>query len=707
MSGHPFLLELGTEELPVQDQTDLTQQLRQAAEALFQSERLAVSGIEVWAAPRRLVVFARRVALRQASREETILGPAKAQAFDAHGHPTPSGAGFLKKHGASREDAVTERTPRGEVLAIKRVHPGQPTLQVLRTAIPNLIKTLQAPKMMRWGAPIQFSRPIRSVVALLGRQIIPCRVGSLQAARRTTVYHRGTYRNAAIPSAERYASMLKRHGVIVDPTARRTMIERQLRAAAKRLGGSVEWGKGLLDEVTNLVEAPLVIAGDVDQAFLDLPRELILASMSKYQRIFALRRGQHLLPHFLAILNGRPANLTQVKRQYSAILAARLKDAQYFFQIDTRSPLVNKSSALSGIIFLSGFGTLQDKTERLIRLTEWLALAWQLDASAVKLARRACQLCKVDLTTQMVREFPSLQGIVGQAYALRDGEPPEAAQAIAEHYLPKSADDAIPGTLVGQLVALSDKMDHVVACFFAGLKPTGSEDPYSVKRQADGLIRLLAKNRRSLDLWAFVKKTLEALGQQFASVERSRHNVETDLVGFFLERLNAYLVNRDYRYDLVRAVLDQRATRGEGEGGLDVADLVMRTEQLSRIFNTRAFHQAARVVERTTNILKPVKGQVNEVTPSAFTEALERELWDRFQAAKPEVERCVKARRYDEATACYAKHLHESVHQFFDKVLVNVEDAVLRANRLALMKAINRLYTEQIADLAQLQIKLT
>ncbi|MBI4355530.1 MAG: glycine--tRNA ligase subunit beta [Candidatus Omnitrophica bacterium] len=704
MPDQDLLFELGTEEMPAGYVTDAIAQLRHLMTQGCASHRLAFKRIRTFGTPRRLVAVVERLAAHQTPMVREIQGPAKRAAYDAHGALTAAGQGFLKGHHATERMLTLKTTPKGEYLLLRKEEPALPTRRMLPALLPEVVAKLGFPKTMRWEASgVRFARPIRWIVALYGSAPVRCMIGGVRSGAVSHGHRLLSPRPWRVTSARAYLQTIARHGVLLDHDLRRTRVESSLRQAAGKLQRhstvAPESLRTILAEVANLVEYPTVFAGRFDAQYLaaGLPREVILASMSKHQRVFAVvDRSGALLPRFLAIANGRPKRLSRVRATYEHILNARLADSLLFYQQDRRTPLAPKVDALRGVVFHQALGTMYDKTNRLERLVEEISRQWKWSQVQREHAMMAARRAKADLTTAMVREFPSLQGIMGGLYAAADHEPAEVAAAIAQHYDPPHDGQMT----AGKLLSLCDKLDTLVGYLGLGLTPSGTSDPYGLKRCGFGILNVLMATGQHLSLSAAIDTALR-FWEGKLSIEPVR--LRAHVKGFLRERLEHSIAIRwqgRMPYDLVRAAVLSDRTEFD-----DVVDTLDRLRALQQLDGTPAFIEAAKVVERTWNILRGTDEPVGAVNEAQLQHERERELWQAYQAHHGEIERLIGAGSYREATQRYGQVFFRPLHAFFDEVMVNAPEAELRRNRRALMKLIHDLYTHKIADLSHIVLE--
>ena len=713
-----LLFEIGTEELPAAYLPGLITRLGEEARRLFTLHALRFRTLETFGTPRRLVLIVRRLEATQRKPAEEVRGPSKQAAFDQQGKPTPALLGFLRARGGTLRQTNIVPSPKGGYVYLTKAPTQVPTAQVLPQVLTQLVGGLGAPKTMRWDdSGVRFARPIRWILACYGTRPIRCPMAGLASSDRTCIGLPKHPRAIRVRSTAGYVGLLKRAGILVDHRQRAQQIERLIERLAKPQRGrpAPEMTRhGLLEEVTFLVEQPRALLGAFEAKYLRLPREVLLASMAKYQRVFALeaaapkraRAQGGLLAKFVAILDGSPRQSARIRRIIEHILNARLADSLLFWNEDHRHlPLEQMASRLHGVSFHEQLGSMADKALRLEALSEPLAEAWQLTHDEQQHLRRACQLAKADLVSAMVREFPTLQGVIGTYYAADSGEPRPVAEAIGEQYLPARAEQReaggpaggqLPTTLLGKALALLDKFDTLVSYFSLGIEPTGDQDPFGLRRAAQGIVEVAWAAQRPLPLDHLCRKSHSMEPLRRAPPER---------VAVTSTRVQRYLLERLYTFgwpgpapsaDYIDAVL--------GSPCPDLVDAMVRIRSLQELDGRSGLLKAAKVVERTRNILKGATLHQAQVDPARLQEPLERQLWDLYRSHEPQVARLSEGRSYAKATTLFGEVFFTPLHEFFARVLVNVPDQALQQNRLALMRLINTLYTDRIADLSKLSI---
>lgn len=682
-----LLLEIGTEEIPAGFIPPALEEMAATFRRLMEQERIAVGEVVTWGTPRRLTLVAQGVAAFQAEVSQEVLGPPKAVAFDAQGQPTPAALGFAKAQGVAVADLVEVETPRGIYLAVSRVTAGRPTRERLQEVLPALILGLSFPKSMRWGSlHVTFARPIHWVLARFGGEVVPFGVADVVSGGVTYGHRFMAPQAIEVADAAAYVAALEKAYVIVDPAARLARLEAELARAAAQVGGEVVPNPGLLQENNFLVELPSAVVGNFEEKFLDLPDEVLITAMREHQRYFSLRRKDgRLMPHFIAINNTLARNPDLVALGHEWVLRARLSDAMFFYQEDSKVALEKRVEALKGVVFHSLLGTSHEKMERFRELAVFLAR--QLTPGLADPVQRAATLCKADIVTEMVGEFPSLQGVMGRKYALLAGEPPAVAEAIFTHYLPRHADDLLPPDPVGALVGLADRLDTICGCFGVGLIPTGTADPYGLRRHALAIIRLLRAQELHLNLPEAVWKSLELLK---GKISRTPEETALEVLDFFLTRLMHLLLGEGFDHETVAAVL--------AAGGRDLVEAADKVRALEEVRQSPDFPALAVAFKRVINISRGA--EAGEVNPLLFEHPEETMLLEATELMEHEAAAALKQRDYP--AACHAlARLKGPVDAFFTKVLVMAEDERLRRNRLALLERISRTFLK-MADFSRI-----
>ena len=681
-------------------------QLAQLLEGFLTNHRLSHDSIRTFGTPRRLAVLVEGLATRQTAMLQETLGPSQAVAFDAQGHPTKAAEGFARSQGVDVNALETRETQKGVYLCAVKQDKGLPAATVLTEHLPGLLQQLTFSKTMRWNASgVRYPRPIRWVVALVGAKALSFDVAGVRSGGRSWG-HRfladgrsgEAGKGIRIPRPEVYEATLAGSGVVVDPARRREVLVEQLKQLARSVKGRVYQAnhEELLDQAVFSLECPNVVCGTFDRTYLAVPQEVLIASMEEHQGFFSVvnRKGE-LLPRFFAPTNMDLRNMELIRVGNERVLAARLADARYFFDEDRKMKLAARVEELHGVVFHKRLGSLYQKTERTIALAGALA-----DAAAVPEVKESCQraafLSKADLVTGMVGEFPALQGVMGEKYAAHDGESVEVCQAIGEYYRPRTPDDAIPGTTGGRLLALADRLDTLAAFFHAGIVPSGSEDPFGLRRSAFGVIRIVIEaglNLNIADVLLQAESLLEVQG-----VEAGGH-AGPPLRRFLEERLRYYgRTVAGYREDVMDSVLSRAAG-----AGCDLRDLFLRMDALQAITSQRDFESLIVGFKRAHRIVEKEAWVASTVEVARLTHSTERMLQQAVETAKRAVGQSLDAHDYHGAL----KHLigmKSPIDQFFDGVLVNDPEPEVRANRLSLLRRVDDLFSA-FGDLSQIQVQ--
>ncbi|TFG66291.1 MAG: glycine--tRNA ligase subunit beta [Nitrospirales bacterium] len=688
----PFLLEIGTEEIPTKVLPQALQDLAGLGQQLLSECRLDYQQIRTVGTARRLALLVDGVQTQQSSLTQEIVGPPKSGAYDASGAPTKAAQGFANSQGVSIDQLTIKETPKGLYLAVQKHERGQSAKQVLATTLPSYLAKLTFPRAMRWNASqAKFSRPIRWMVVLLGHQALQVEFAGIRSGGVTWGHRfyrmKGKKTGLGVPliNAATYVATLKKLGVLVDPDERRAEIIRQLAALTKAARGQVEavHRHELIEEAVWGVEYPHAILGTFQKEFLALPKAVLISSMKEHQGFFSLvGKDDRLLPKFIAVTNTPWGNTNLITKGNERVLSARLKDAQYFFQEDEKRPLHERVTALDGVMFHKKLGTMRQKVERVRDLAGWMTL----DRHDLKdVCERAALLSKADLTTGMVGEFPTLQGIMGEEYARHDGEVQDVCQAIGEQYLPRFPDDQLPGSFAGMLVACADRCDSIASFFSVGMAPSGSEDPLGLRRAAYGLVRILSETSLRLNLVEVFRHMLQILAKQ--GVGQGEPKTATEIIGFIIDRLRFYGRNTmGLREDVMEAV-----TRVRPQNTADLADLVSRMRALQAITSQPDFETLMIGFKRAHRIVEKEAWNCTDVMPERFSHDSEQRLYQVLSQSQQAVTNSTAKQEYGEALEALLA-FKSPIDEFFAAVLVNDPDPGIRENRLSLLTAIDRLF---------------
>ena len=687
-----LLLEIGTEEIPAGYIVPALKQMKELFEEQVKKNRLSIDSIHTTGTPRRLVLFASGLPQNQEDIVQEVKGPSAKVAFDQSGAPTKAAVGFASSQGVKAEEMIVKDTSKGKYcFAVKEIE-GKKIFDLLPEMLTSVITSINFPKSMRWKSDkLYFARPIRTIMALFDKDVVNLELSGLKADRKTSGHQFLSDNVLDILDAdfELYKEQLKGEKVIVEIDERRDIIRKEINSLLSAYGTTLD-EEELLEEVTNLVEFPGAVKCSFDEEFLAIPSEVIETSMKDHQRYFPVKdKTGKLLPEFIVITDREPGNGEIIRNGNERVLRARLADANFFWEEDKKTTLHDRLKDLEGVVFHEDMGSYLDRGERIGDLAYFIAETLDLSPDRLELVKRASSLCKTDLLTEMVGEFPKLQGIMGREYALVQGEDEEVARSIAEHYLPRYADDVLPETEIGTVLSLADKFDIITGCFAAGLIPTGSQDPYGLRRQSQGIIRILETKDLRLSLNTVFEKSLSCLTNVCSDGDRSRIYVQ--IMDFFKDRINNIYTDKGYRYDIVESAM---------KSGFDnISDLLCRLDIVTKLSKTPIWQDLVAVVERTFNIAKNCEndGEVNE---DLLEEEEERELWAVYEREKENLLKYVKSREYEELSLAYNEVFAKPVHDFFEKVFVNVEDEQIKNNRLLLVKKVNELYVKNIANLA-------
>ncbi len=701
-----FLVEIGTEELPPKSLFELANAFSDGIVAGLAEAGLRHGRVHTHATPRRLAVRVERLALQQADQQIERRGPPVGAAFDAAGQPTRAALAFAESNGCAVADLGRVQDAKGEFLFYRGTRAGTATRALLPGIVDRSLATLPIAKRMRWGArETQFVRPVHWVVMLHGRDVVDCEILGVKAGRTTRGHRFLAPKPIALASPGQYLARLESRGhVLADVQRRRERVREGVLAAAREAGGEAIVQDALLDEVNALVEWPVPLVGHIDERFLELPPEVLIATIQDHQRYFPVRdaRGA-LLPRFVFVANIPSRDPAQVRAGNERVVRPRLADSAFFYAQDRRQPLAARRDALRTVTYQTRLGTLADKTARVRLLAAGIAAAIGADRARTE---RAAELAKCDLLCSMVGEFPELQGVMGAYYARHDGEPDEVARAIAEQYRPRFAGDALPETGAGTAVALADRLDTIAGIFAIGQKPSGTKDPFGLRRAALGVLRIIVERGLELDLVALIRQALEQVRRDIARIAASGANgpgartndgttLADEIYDYVIERLRAYAMEADklVTTEIFEAVLARRPA--------SVLDFQTRLTALIAFLQLPDAARLAAANKRIANILrKSPAGAAHRVDESLLRLPAERQLQADIDALRAEVEAALAARRYDDALRRLAT-LRPAVDAFFDEVLVMDPDPALRDNRLALLATLSQLFLA-VADLSRL-----
>jgi len=685
LASGPFLLEIGTEELPASDLGSAIEQLRERVPTLLKELRLAHGEVQVVGTPRRVAVLVSELAGRQADRQVVHKGPPASRAYDVLGQPTQAAEGFARGRGVEVSALEVQDVDGGKYVVAKVFEPGRPAVQVLSEALPALIAGIRFEKPMRWNASnVYFSRPLRWLVALFGDEIIPFEYAGVQSGRVTRGLRFHEPQSFELASADEYLNTLGQQGIIIDPQKRRQAIAEQVSRLIREAGGEPELDESLLEEVTQLVEVPTALRGSFEEIHLRLPAEVLISVMKKHQRYFPVQKADGtLLPFFVTVRNGDRQYLDIVTDGNEQVIRARFADAAFFISEDLKHRLEDLLPRLGTLMFQSRLGSMLDKSRRVEHLVEQLAGHTGLTEAETAIARRAATLCKADLVSHMVIEMTSLQGIMGRYYALHSGESQPVAQAIFEHYLPRFTGDELPRSRPGLLVGLADRLDSLAGLFAVGLAPSGTKDPFAQRRAALGLVQCLIAWQQDFDL----RQGL-ALAAENLPVEASSSSQE-ECLEFIAGRMRSMLIDQGYRYDGVDAVLAVQAH--------NPASAALAVKELADWVARPDWNTILPAYARCVRITRDQKEKFT-VLPEAFRDPAESELYLAVTRASEE-------RQKPGSVADFFRvflPLIPIINHYFEAVLVMDEEPVVRANRLGILQKVAAL-AQDVADFSLLE----
>ena len=680
-----LLFEIGTEEIPARFIAKTKADMKGYLEKTLKELHIEYKSIELKCTPRRFVVVIDELAENQATVEEELKGPAKKIAFDENNNPSKALLGFLKGKDISPEEVYFKTVGKDEYAHIKLTKEGQAVKGLLKDIFEGMIKSTTFPKSMRWGGKnIRFVRPIRYFVCLMDEEVIDFEIEGIKTGNITKGHRFLGSSEIVINTPDEYEAKLKENFVILDDEQRKALILEQCKAVADSLGGTLMMDEDLLEEVNYIVEYPTAFYGEFEKSYLSLPKEAIITPMKEHQRYFpVLDADGKLLNKFITVRNGDSYAIDNVKRGNEKVLDARLSDALFFYHEDTKKPLEAYVERLDTIVFQQKLGTILDKTKRIQNLSEKIAKALALTLPNLD---RAAYLSKADLTTAMVFEFTELQGIMGRYYANLSNEPSEVAEAIYEHYLPRFAGDELPSTNEGIILALSDRLDSVAGFFAIGIQPTGSQDPYALRRQALGILNIMMEKKLNVRLFDLLDLALE----NFDFEDMDKQSVKSDLMSFFELRLKNLFTDMGIRYDVVDAIINIEDS--------NPFDLLIRAKDLDAWVKNNSVTEALQTFSRISNISKEaIAGKVDE---ALFAHDSEAKLNTAYNSIKAEVEAMLARREYVKALELLIS-IKDSVDAFFDSVMIMDENMDIRANRLAMLSNI-RTTMESVADLSKI-----
>lgn len=689
--AHSYLLEIGLEEIPAHVVTPSIQQLAQKVTKFLKENRLSYDSIEQFSTPRRLAIRINGLGDRQPDIEEDAKGPARKIAQDADGNWTKAAIGFTKGQGLTVDD-ITFKTIKGtEYVYVHKLIQGKTTQEIL-PGIKDVVESLNFPTMMKWANyDFKFVRPIRWLVSILDDEILPFQILDIKAGRQSQG-HRFLGKTVDLANPSEYEEKLQAEFVIVDAEKRKALIREQIQAIAQEENWEVTTNADLLEEVNNLVEWPTAFSGKFDPKYLAIPEEVLITSMRDHQRFFFVRNQDgKLLPNFISVRNGNKEHLENVIRGNEKVLTARLEDAAFFYDEDQKNSIDYYVDRLKKVSFHDKIGTMAEKMTRVGSIAQVIAKMLGLDAEAAEDLQRAAAIYKFDLVTGMVGEFPELQGVMGEKYALLKGEKPAVAQAIREHYMPNSAEGELPESTVGAVLALADKFDNIFSFFSAGMIPSGSNDPYALRRHAYGIVRILAQRDWSLDLNKFEEAVKQALTDDQTSFGVDVDKNFAEVVEFFNDRIKQYLDHHSVSYDIEDAVL--------AGSQHNVTTIIAAAEVLTNAKAADSFKDEIEALTRVQRIAtKNTTAGDLAVDSQLFNNETEGKLFDLITKIEA---------MNDADMAAFFKELTSltpAITEYFDATMVMDKDAKIKANRLNMMSRLANLVL-RVGDLTKVMVK--
>lgn len=703
-SRSELLLEIGTEELPYEFISPALALLKEQAERSLAEARLSCVALKTYGTPRRLVLVVEGLDTHQTAVVKEAMGPSKAVAFDQSGQPTRAAVGFATGQGVSVESLQVRQTPKGEYLFAVKQDPGRPAKAVLMELLPELIGRLSFPKAMKWNETgMRFARPVRWLLALFAGNLLPIEAAGIKAGNRT-YGHRviGGGKPIVVRDYQSYRRGLERHGVLVEPESRRAIIEEQLQQLCANTAVGLNADESLLDQAIFTTEWPYAVVGNFRPEYLSVPSEILMTSMKEHQGFFSVRnkKSGKLAPHFIAVANNQLKDMSLIRAGNERVLAARLADAKFFFDEDRKTKLEDRVRKLSGVTFHQKLGTMAQKQDRVRGLAASIAAQLGESQDVAGASDRAAALCKADLLTGIVGEFPELQGIMGGEYAKHDGEPEAVSQAIREQYLPRALEGELPKTRPGQILSMADRFDSIAAFFHVGMMPTGSEDPFALRRHATAIVRIVLEGNLRLDLGAIIDRARAAVRDQgFKPAQDAEVQGKRRITDFIFERVRHYgRTVHGLRDDVMDAVLRSAST-----SHVDIVDLVLKMKALQTVTARQEFDPLIVGFKRASRIVEKEQWDRKPVDVTLFKEAAESELHRQVGQCRQEFDQQMGKGHYAGALDVLVR-LKPAIDAFFAGVMVNADDPALRRNRLSLLKDVEEFF-KSFADFSRIVVQ--
>ncbi|MBH0201040.1 MAG: glycine--tRNA ligase subunit beta [Nitrospira sp.] len=700
-----LLFEIGMEELPFEFVVPAMTALRESATRLFEDARLSFGSIKTYGTPRRLVLVVDELLVHQTAVVKETMGPSKMVAFDQAGQPTKAALGFAAGQGVTVQGLEIRNTPKGEYLFAVKRDAGRATATLLPELLPQLVETLSFPKAMKWNETgMRFARPVRWIVALFGGKVVPVQIAGIHASNRTSGHRvMGGRKPITVKDFKSYRQALERQRVMLDPERRRAAIHQQIDRLCAKAGVGLNADDALLDQAVYTTEWPCAVLGRFKPEYLAVPSEILITSMKEHQGFFSLRekKSGRLAPHFIAVANNEPKNMALIRSGNERVLAARLADAKFFFDEDRKMKLEERGRKLTGVTFHHKLGTMAQKQERVKKLAE--ALAAHLSPQDEDLRQtcvRAASLAKSDLLTGIVGEFPELQGVMGGEYAKHDGESEAVSQAVREQYLPRGLEGELPKTVAGQVLSLADRLDTIAAFFHVGMVPTGSEDPFALRRHATAIVRILLEGKLRVTLGTYINQAMNRVSDDgFKSVPGFERDGLRQITEFVFERVRHYVrVVQGLRDDVIDSVL-----KSVYDASVDLGDLVQKMKALEAVTRKPEFDPLIVGFKRAHRLVEKEQWERQPVDATKFQHPSESALHKAVAEEGAKMGFALSMGDYYEALNSLVG-LRPIIDAFFEAVMVNSDDQTIRSNRLTLLKEIDELFMS-FADFSQVVVQ--
>jgi len=672
-----LLFEIGTEEIPAKYMPHTLKQLKAIMNTKLTENRINYNDVKTFGTPRRIVVFAEGISERQSDVNELVKGPSKKVAYDSDGVPTKALSGFMRSRGINESDIIIKQVDGVDYVFANKTESGKETKEILVSLLPEIIYSINFPKSMRWrDYSIRFARPIRWITAILGRDVVEFSIEGVSSSNITKGHRTLSNRSIELNCADEYFDRLSGEYIMVDPEERKQSIVQQVSELARSRNGKAIIDDDLLSEVVFLVEYPTALIGNFHKEFLELPKEVVITPMKEHQRYFpVVDNDGRLLPYFITVRNGNDEFIDNVRIGNERVLHARLKDAQFFYEEDLKESLESKVEKLKTVVFQERLGTVYDKAARISALAEFIGNKLSLTDAQMSMLKLAAYLCKADLVTGMVNEFDELQGIMGKEYALKSGEELGVAEAIRSHYLPRYSGDEIPADTIGQILSIADKLDSCVGIFGIGVQPTGSQDPYGLRRSCIGIITVIAESNMNIDISELIDYSINLFGEKLTEDNSKLHST---IVDFVKQRIRVGLIDKGFRHDVIDSVLSMELA--------DICDLYKRILEISEILTSdERFKDLLTSLTRVFNLAS--KASDVETDTSIFENESEHSLYSTNFIVKKAVEHKIKLRCFTDAVKSLYE-LIDPINAFFESTMVIVDDDIIRNNRLSLLKTI-------------------